>query len=87
MTENMTSESTSICKRFQNLHQSMVSLREHNNTINNTLCSIFNVADISSVSGTDFKTCNKLSKQVMGDYLLTSIKLTNSVCSPTCVLI
>ena len=68
-----------ICKRSQNVH--MLSLREHNNKISSTICSLLNVTDISLVSTVAIKNSNKLPKQVLAEYLLKSIKLTDFVCS------
>ena len=73
---------TQICKRFETIYNSMLSLRKHTNMVKESVCSLLGKPDISSVSATDIKTSNKLSKQILGDHILKSIELSDALCAP-----
>ena len=70
-----------ICKRFENIYTSMLSLRKHNNTLKQLICSSVGKTDIKLVSATDIKNSNKLNKQVLGESILKSISLSDELCA------
>ena len=74
-----------ICKRFKTIYTSIISMREHNNTTKQLICSSIGKTDINSILASDIKTCTKLSKQVLGEYILKSINLSDELCAPKSV--
>ena len=77
--------SPQICKRFKTIYNSMLSLREHNNTMKQQICSLLGKTDINTVSAAEIKSSNKLGKQVLSEHILKSIKLSDALCAPKSV--
>ena len=75
-------EDSTICKRFKTIHQSMLCLSKHTKKIKSNICSQLKKTDFNSVTATDIKKSNALNKELLGEYILKSVKLSDDVCSP-----